>query len=98
VVDGASAYPDRFSGYVAGTALVGVREDNKKLIQLLEKDNKLDPSKGYVRDPVLKVFTGWALEKTEDVKAPLFDQDGLFPGPTINLWHYRDARLPLKKM
>jgi hypothetical protein len=98
VIDGAKAYPDRFSGYVAGTALVGVKEDNKRLIHLLEKDNRADPNKGYVRDPVLKMFTGWALEESKDVKAPLFDQDGLFPGPTINLWHYQDSRLPLKRM
>ena len=75
-----------------------MKEDNKKLIHLLEKDHTTDPNRGYVRDPVLKIFTGWALEELKDVKAPTFDQDGLFPRPTINLWHYRDARLPLKRM
>ncbi len=98
VVDGAQVHSDRFTGYVAGTALVGVREDSKKLINLLEKDHRADPNRGYVRDPVLKVFTGWALEEIKNVKAPPFDQDGLFPGSTINLWHYQDSRLPLRRM
>lgn len=97
VVDGGKNYPDRFSGYVAGTALVGVRETSGKLIHLLEKDHQTDPNRGYVRDPVLKVFTGWAIEELKNVKAPIFEQDVLFPGSYINLWHYPDSRLPLKK-
>lgn len=97
VIDGGKGHPDRFSSYVAGTALVGVKEDDKKLIQLLEKDHRAEPNRGYVRDPVLKMFTGWALEEAKGVKAPLFDQDGLFPESRINLWHYPDSRLPLER-
>lgn len=88
VLDGAKRFPDRFSDYVAKTALVGVKESNVDFIRELERDNKLNPSKGYVRDPVLKVFTGWAIEKLDDVKAPEFNQQKLFRGPNITLWHY----------
>ncbi|WP_438042982.1 hypothetical protein [Sorangium sp. So ce128] len=97
VIDGGTVYPDQFSGYAAGAALVGVKETNARLIHLLEKDHRSDPNKGYVRDPVLKIFTGWAIEHLEKTQTPSFDQDTLFPGPYINLWHYPDSRLPLIK-
>ena len=88
VLEGGRRFPDRFSDYVAGTALVRVNETCVDLIRELEKDHKLDSTRGYVPDPVLKVFTGWAIEKLEHVKAPDFDQQKLFRGPNITLWHY----------
>ena len=88
VIDGGTRFPDQFSDYVAGTALVRVKPSNLEFIRELEKDHKLDPDKGYVIDPVLKVFTGWAIEKLDDVKAPDFDQEKLFPAAKITLWYY----------
>ncbi|WP_437303792.1 hypothetical protein [Sorangium sp. So ce388] len=88
VIDGGTRFPHQFSGYVAKTALVGVKETSADLIRELEKDHKLDPSKGYARDPVLKIFTGWAIERLDGVHAPEFDQGKLFPGAQITLWQY----------
>lgn len=88
VINGGVKFPDRFSDYVAMTALVGVNETSTDLIRELEKDHKLDPDKGYARDPVLKVFTGWAIEKIEGMRAPEFDQAKLFRVPRITLWYY----------
>ena len=88
VLDGGTRFPDRFSDYVAKTALVGVKETDIGFVRELEKDHKLNPNKGYVRDPVEKVFTGWAIEKVEGVKAPAFHQQKLFRAPNITLWHY----------
>jgi hypothetical protein len=88
VIDGGTRFPDRFSDYVAGTALVRVKTSNLEFIRELEKDHKLDPDKGYVIDPVLKVFTGWAIEKVDDVTTPEFDQASLFPSARTTLWYY----------
>jgi len=94
VVNGGDSFPDEFSGYVAGTALVGVRETCAVLLHLLEKGHKANPDRGYERDPVLKVFTGWAIEKRDDIKTPDYDHPRLFPGPRWNLWRFPDPRLP----
>lgn len=94
VVNGGDRFPDRFSGYVAKTALIGVKETCAVLVQLLEKDHRANPKKGYERDPVLKVFTGWAIEKCDDIKTPDFDQQRLFPDPRWSLWRFPDPRLP----
>jgi len=88
VINGGVRFPDRFSDYVAMTALVGVKDTSTDMIRALEKDHKLDPDKGYARDSVLKVFTGWAIEKIEGMGAPEFDQAKLFRAPQITLWHY----------
>lgn len=88
VLDGGTRFPDQFSDYVAGTALVRVKASNLEFIRELEKDHKLDPDKGYVIDPVLEVFTGWAIEKLEELKAPAFDQEKLFPSARTTLWYY----------
>lgn len=95
VVRGHEMYPDLFSHPIPKTALVAVREDNSTLIELVEREHRSNPERGYKRDPRLKVFTGWALRQRDEVSAPDFDQDALFPGPNQTLWHYPDSRLPL---
>lgn len=94
VVNGGDRFPDQFSGYVAGTALVGVQETCAVLVHLLEKDHQANPNTGYERDPVLKVFAGWAVEKCDDIKTPAFNQERLFPGSQWSLWRFPDPRLP----
>lgn len=97
VLDGATRFPDRFSSYVAKTALVGVKASNADFIRELEEQHKLDPDRGYVVDPVLKVFTGWAIERIEGAKTPKFDQEKLFPGDQITLWYYPHPGSPKPK-
>ncbi len=88
VVDGA-AHPGRFSSPVAGCALVGVLEEpqNAKLIDFLVRKNANE--EGYERDPVLDVFTGWALKRLG--KAPRFNQGRFFSNPHASLARYPDA-------
>lgn len=88
VVDG-SEHPGRFSAPVEGTALVGVLEgqQNEKLIEFLLRKNVGE--EGYLRDPVLQVFTGWALKRLG--KPPRFNQRRFFSNPHASLVRYPDA-------
>ncbi|XXY54849.1 hypothetical protein WME91_27335 [Sorangium sp. So ce269] len=88
VIDGGARFPNQFSDYIPGTALVRVKETSADLIRELEHDNKRDPEKGYVRDPREKVFTGWAIERVEGAQAPDFDQEKLFPSARSTLAPY----------
>jgi hypothetical protein len=87
-------YPDLFARSVLKTALVVVREDHADLIELLEREHRSNPQRGYKRDPKLGVFTGWALRERKDLDSPEFSQNQMFPGAQHNLWHYPDTRLP----
>ena len=88
VVDG-SEHPGRFSLPVEGSALVGVLEEpqNAKLIEFLVRKNANE--EGYERDPVLHVFTGWALKKLG--RPPPFNQDRFFSYSRPSLARYPDA-------
>lgn len=90
IVDG-KGYPGRFSEPSPETALVSVLENdqNAALLEFLKRKNSADS--GYEPDPVLGVFTGWALDRIG--KAPRFDHKRMFPGSMINLWHYPDPNL-----
>jgi hypothetical protein len=100
VVDG-SEYESQFGERIEGTALFKVLEapENAEMLERLTKEHDRDPARGYVRDPVYGCFTGWAIRRLDAAQRtpPDFDQDKLFPGPVVNIWHYPDPELPRKR-
>lgn len=90
VIDG-SRLPGRFAGFAENTALVKVANSpsNATFLALLQK--KPTVGAGYRPDPVLGVFTGWALSDLDRVPPP-FTQDWM-PNAQTTLCPYPGAKL-----
>ena len=91
VCDG-SEFPDMFSPCEGHGSLVRVVDgpENRHMVRRLVR--------GYSHDPKLAAFTGWAIEKLPvDYRTPGFNQVGMFPTLTTNLWRYPDETLPRAK-
>jgi hypothetical protein len=97
VLDG-SGYPTQFGERIENTALFKVREepDNAAMIRLLTEERDKDPKRGYARDPAQGCFTGWVIGRLDgsEMTPPPFNQQKLFPGPQVTLWHCPDPELP----
>jgi len=86
----AERYPDRFAGPVEeDTALVEVKPSDRALMDLLEREHRGDPRKGYQPDPKHHVYTGWALEPTDE-RTPEYPER-LRHKPRVTLSRYASA-------
>lgn len=87
-----SSYSHAFESCGEGGALARVlrNDGTRRLIQSLQR--------GYHQDRARGAYTGWVIEQLSvQASTPGFDQAGMFPSLTTNLWKYPDESLPRRR-